>query len=337
MALSGLSLLTIADRGFADKREIRAANIAASWIVNGTGRLSAMLSSREAWLLGIDDYLGKFVRWDHPTMGIWGGRIEDVSVNIGAGSVEISCASFATLMKKRRTRKRQQPSNAPAGSLVYRVFADLAVNDIPYDSILCDTDGEPVLQRWNADDVYNVVSNLARISGHQFDVTLDEEWQIAFRFRTRVGTDRTADVVLHEGYQISDGTPVHSLANVVNDILAVSAEGNWDDAESIAVVDGPSSQQYGRLQDTRRYYGFTTGQALATRARVDLATTATVMVPLTLKLSDRTPELAEFTQGDTIRVRSASSNQLYLMLVTGRSVDAETGYATIVGLGEVES
>lgn len=336
MALSGLSLLTIAERGWEDRREVRAANISASWAVSSTGRLSAMLSAREAWLLGISDYLGRWVKWDHPTLGTWSGVIEDTHINMGAGTVELACASMTSLMKKRRTRKRQRTSSSPAGSLVYRIFSDLAVNDIPYDLILCDTDGDPVTIRWNADDVYNVVSGLARTSNHQFDATTDDEWLTTFQFRAHVGSDKTADVVLYEGYQIADGTITPSLANVVNDILAVSAEGNWDDAQSIAVVDGPSMQTYGRRQDTRRYYGFTTGQALATRARVDLQSTAGLTVPLSLKMSDRAPELNEIRQGDTIRVRSSSANAHYLMMVTGRSVDAESGYVTVVGLAEAE-
>ncbi|MCC6313432.1 MAG: hypothetical protein IT337_05430 [Thermomicrobiales bacterium] len=337
MGASGLSLLTIAGRQWSDKRELRVASVSASWPASNAGRLSAMLSAREAWLLGIDDYLGTYVRFDHPTMGPWAGKIEATNINIDGASIELVCESMAGAMKKRRTKKAQRQASAPAGSHVLRAFADLAVNDLPYDDIQADTDGDPIARTWNADDLFNVVTGLARESEHAFDVTIDDDWLVAFAFRRQLGEDKTGDVVLAEGYQIAGGSIVPTVANLVNDLLVASGEVNWRDATTTAVVNPASAQTYGLRQGTARYDGFSSPQALATRARIDLQRRGVPTIPVSFKLSDREPLLAEIRTGDIIRVWSASANAMYLVSVTGRSVDAESGVATLVGNAEIET
>lgn len=330
--LTGLSSLIIANRGWADRRELRVASISASWRLNAPGRLSGILPANTAYLLGITDFKGLWVRWDHNTMGTWGGKVIDVTYNFGNGTVELSCETFLTELKRRRTRKSYRQVSAPPGSLVYRAFGDISANDLPFDSILCDTSGNPVTIQWRADMLFSVVEKLARANGYQFDATLDpDDWSIDFQFRKQVGEDKTGEVLLIEGYQITDGTSVSSLSNLVNDILAVDGLADWDDALTVPVVDPDSIQTYGRYQDTQRYYGFGSTESLYSRAKVDLETTTEPVIPVSFKLSDREPQLANIRCGDTIRTFSASANAEWIVSITGRSVDADTGVATLVG------
>lgn len=330
--LTGLSNLIVANRGWSDLREVRVASISASWRVNGAGRLSATIAARDAWLLGITDFKGLWVRWDHNTMGTWGGKVIDTTVNFGAGTVELSCESFVTELKHRRTRKLYRQSSAPPGSLVYRAFGDIAANDLPFKSILCDTSGNPVTIQWRADMLISVVNKLATANGYQYDATLDpDDWSINFQFRQQVGEDKTGEVLLIEGREIADGTAVPSIANLVNDILAVDGLADWDDALTLPVVDPDSIQTYGRYQDTRRYYGFGSAESLYSRAKVDLLTSTQPVIPVSFKLSDREPLLANIRQGDDIGVLSSSANAEWIVTVIGRSVDVDTGVATLVG------
>lgn len=332
MGLSGLSLLTIADRGWSNKKELRVANVTASWRINAPGKLSATLSTREAWLLGISDFKGKFIRWDHPTLGPWGGVVLETQVSMGRGTLELSAESFVTNMRKKRTRKSYKQVSAPAGSIVFRAFADVAVNNLHYDSIGIDTDGDPISYQWRGDDLFTLVSSVARTSGKSFDVTLADDWSINFQFRNQTGTNRAYNVLLVEGYQIPDGTLTASLVPAFNDILAVSADANdWSKAPSAVALLGSSIQTYGHMQDTRKYYGLSSKQALYTQAKVDLLTIGTPVKPITLRLSDREPQLADFIQGDTIRVWSADANERYLVTIAGRAVDADSGTVTLVG------
>jgi hypothetical protein len=265
-------------------------------------------------------------------MGTWGGVIEDTSASMEAGTLELSCGSFVTTLKDRRTRKSQKTHSGPPGSLVYRMFQDVSVNDLPFSSIKCDTSGDPVTVQWRAEDMFSGVSRLATGGGMQFDATLDpDDWSVDFTFRTQTGSDKSGDVLLMEGYQIADGGVARSTANLVNDIYAVSAEQDWDYAEAISTVDQPSFQTYGRKQKTVRYYGFASRVALQTRARVDLATWSIPAIPVAFRMSDREPLLQEIRQGDTIRVWSSSANAMYRVNVIGRSVNVDNGSVSISG------
>lgn len=334
MAKSATSTLIISDRGWANKRELRVANVSASWRVSGVGRLSAMITAREAWLLGVDDLLGMWVRWDHPTLGIWGGMIEDVRMQMGAGTLELSCSSFLSDLKHYRTRLSYQQVSAPAGSLVRRAFADLAVK-VPFTSISADTDGDPVSITWRADKLSAVIDRLAKAGNKQYDAPLSDAWTIDFAFRRQVGQDRTGSIMLWEGRQIVDGPITASLADLTNDILAVSAVDSWDEATTAVAVNGSSRKARGPYQATIRYYGFNSAQALRSRARVDLQTMTTPAVPVVIRLSDRTPELSEIRDGDTIRMASSTANAYYAVDIAGRAVDAETGVVSLVGDAEV--
>lgn len=330
--LTGLSSLIIANRGWADRRELRVASISASWRLNGAGRLSATIAAKDAWLMGVTDWKGMWVRWDHATMGTWGGKVIDTPVNFGAGTVELSCETFVTELKRRRTRKSYRQVSAPPGSLVYRAFGDISSNDLPFDSILCDTSGNPVTIQWRADMLISVVNKLATANGYQYDATLDpDDWSINFQFRRQVGEDKTGEVLLIEGREIADGTAVPSIANLVNDILAVDGLADWDDALTLPVVDPDSIQTYGRYQDTQRYYGFGSTESLYSRAKVDLLTTTQPVIPVSFKISDRETQLSNIRQGDTIRVFSSSANAEWIVSITGRSVDVSSGVATLVG------
>lgn len=333
MPLSGLSTLSISDPGWSGLRELRVANVSASWTLNRPGRLSATLAADEAWLLGIDDYKGKWVRWDHPTMGPWGGIVEDVHIELGRGTVELVCAGFLQVLRHYRTKKHYRQVSSPAGSLVLRAFADLAVK-LPFDEIRADTDGDPVALTWRGDLLSSVVSRLASASNHQYDAILNDDWTIDFEFRRQVGEDKSGGVALYEGYQVVDGPVTESIANLVNDLLAVSAEVPWDEAPTVVAVDGDSVVARGRRQGVARYYGFIGSTALRSRARADLARLAKPAIPVVLRLSDREPLLADIRQGDTIRFASASANKEYLVDLTGRAVDAETGIVSLVGDAE---
>ena len=83
------------------------------------------------------------------------------AINFNTGAMELSCESFLTELKKRRTRKTERTVNASPGSLVYRAFGDISSNDLPFDTILCDTGGNPVTMQWRADDLYSVVNRLS--------------------------------------------------------------------------------------------------------------------------------------------------------------------------------
>ena len=332
MPLSALATLTVAEPGWGDLREVRVASVSAAWAVSRVTRLSAFVDARDAWLLGITDWLGLWVRWDHPTMGTWGGVVQDAAYDLGRGTLELGCASFLTLLSKRRTAKEYVQASAPAGALVLRALTD-ADNEAPlgFDSLSADEDGPLFQVSWRGEDLLRLTQRLASTADAEFDATVDDDGAVAFAFRHRVGQDRRGDVALIEGYQIVDGSLTPSIANLVNDRLAVSADVDWQDAAAAIATDPDSILTYGRRQDTVRYQGYSTGPALYGRAKADLVLASLPVAPASIRVPDTEPQLLDVRQGDTIRVVSASSNALWDFRVVGRSVYAETGVATLVG------
>lgn len=337
MTLSSLTLLTIAERGWGDKRAIVAGDVSASWSVSRPGKLSAILDARRAWLLDVDDYVGKWVRWDHPTCGAWGGVVQDAQCDLQRGTVELSCDSFHDLLAKRRTPATYRQASAPAGSLVLRAITDAGVDDpVPLDSAVADEDGPLFQFQWRGQELLSIVSGMASTAAMDYDVTLDDDTDaIALEFRRRVGRDQTGSVLLVEGYHVIDGTITRSRANLVNDRLAVSADQNYQDAAITVVVDGDSIAAYGRRQDTARYPNVGDAWALATRARADLQTLASPQNPVSIRVPDNEKQLTDVRTGDTIRLWSASANATYAFRVMNRAVMAAQGIVTLSGDAEV--
>ena len=169
-----------------------------------------------------------------------------------------------------------------------------------------------------------------RINRAEFDATLSD-WTVGFEFRRQVGRDQRGKVLLVEGRHIIDGRITPSRAGVVNDRLAVSADSDWQDAPAAYATDPDSIVAYGRRQDTVRYAGYSTGPALYSRAKADLARIAEPITPASIRVADTEPQLLDVRQGDTIRVWSASANRLYDFRVVTRGVDAEQGVCTLAG------
>lgn len=328
---SGLSTITVADPGWGNPRTIAVANLAASWGVNTIGILSAMLSTRQANLAGIDDFKGKWVRWDHHTMGAWFGICTADPADLGVGTVELSCQSMAWLLKKRRTGFRANPTPSPPGSLVYRAFADANWDrDIPF-TLVADEDGAPITAEWRGDDLFDLVDNLASSSGYEYVTTIDDDNAMTFAFRRNAGRDQRGVVLLHEGRDVIDGTISPDISDMVNDILAVSSDDQWSAVDRTVVVDTDSRDAYGALQERREYDYAVRSSSLRTRAQQDLATSALPTIPVSLRLRDRHPALANLSDGDTIRFGCNSKNHYYEVRVTSRSVDINDGAATLGG------
>lgn len=336
MTLSALTYLTIAERRWGDKREVRAGDISANWSVSRPGRLSAILDAKQAWLLDVTDYLGKWVRWDHPTMGTWGGIVQDVVYDFQRGTVELSCDSFHDLFAKRRTPATYRQDSAPAGSIVLRAITDTNAEDaIGIDSAAADGDGPLFQIQWRGQELGSVIQSVASMAGMEYDVTVDDDtWSVDFEFRHRVGRDQTGSVLLVEGYQIVDGQATRSRANLVNDRLAASPESDWAKAKKTVVVNAASVDAYGRRQDTERYAGLTSVPALQSRARTDLLRLGQPAIPLSIRVPDTERQLLDVRNGDTIRLWSASANATYSFRVMNRAVVAAQGIVTLTGDAE---
>lgn len=333
MTLSGVSTLTIARPGWVDKRELRVASVAANWRVNGVASLVARLPARDAWLLGVENYLDRWVRLDHPTMGTWGGICKQTRVVTGE-TLELSCRSFVRLLGKKRTVRVDRPRSGTPGELAWRALQTAPGERPLFDKYEIDGGGEILSVTWQADDRGQVIDRLASASGFQYDVRLDDDWSRVFCFGRRIGSDKTGDVLFAEGYQIGRVDITTDTDDLENNILAVSADDDWETTPWAIEQNGASVQQYGVAEGTRRYYGLRNATALRSRARAELALTALPSTKITIRVRDTEPLLREIRHGDTIRVWSATANAQYVVRIEQRSVNVDRGEVTLSGIAE---
>ena len=329
---SGLSTLTIGARRWGNAQSVTVASVSASWGVSTIGRLSAVLTARQAGRLGFASLLGLWVLWEHETLGPWGGVVEDVTFDLDRGTVEMGAASFATLLRKRRTSRSFRTQSAPAGSLWLRAMTDVQTDqDLDIDSAAADEDGTLFTVEWRGDDLFQLTDSLATASQHEYDVAVDADRRIAAEFRAQVGADRRGSVLLIEGRDVLGGQIAPTSYDLVNDLLAVSADGDWAAVEHAVVLDGDSLEAYGRHQGVAAYDYTTRRATLVPRAEEDLVTLSVPAIPASLRVAASNRQLTAFTHGDTVRLWSASANAMYDFRVLSRAVDADEGVVTLAG------
>jgi hypothetical protein len=282
--------------------------------------------------MGYDTFLGRWVLWQHPALGSWGGVIEDVSIDLFRGTVELGAASFATNLRKKRTSRTFRVASAPAGSLWLRAMTDVQTDqDLDIDDISADEGGALLTWEWRGDDLFQTTDALATASNHEYDVYVDDERRIVAEFRERIGQDRRGSALLIEGREVLDGTIAATSYDLVNDLLALSGDEDWARRDHAVVTDPDSIDAYGRQQGVAAYDFATRRASLFPRAKEDLVTLATPAVPATVRVTASSPELARFRHGDTVRLWSASANRRYDFRVLNRALAADEGVVTLAG------
>ena len=329
---SALSTITLASRGWQDAQSVSVASVSASWGVSEIGRFSAILTVEQVRKLGFTSLLGLWVLWEHPTLGRWGGVVEDRNVDLFRGTIELGGASFATLMRKKRTSRSQRISSAPAGSLWLRAVTDVQTDqDLDIDEANADEGGNLLTWEWRGDDLFQVTDALARAANHEYDVYLNDDLRIVAEFRERVGADKRGYVLLIEGRDVLGGTVAESTYDLINDILAVSGDDDWADADHAIVTNPDSIDLYGRQQATSAYDYATRRASLIPRAQEELVTLSVPSIPVTVRVAASNPQLSLFGVGDTVTLWSATANKHYDYRVLSRAIAADEGEVTLSG------
>ena len=334
MASLGPQTVILADPGGGNKREVRVGNISASWQINGIPRLSALMPLRDAWRQGIDDYTDLELYWQHPTCGMWGGIVKRTRAS--GQTLELGARGMVRKLKKSTVRRTYFQARGSAGALVARALQDGNGERPLFNAIEVDDAGPLISVEWRGDDRFQVVDRLAKASGQQYRVDVAEDFTTTFQFGVRAGEDKTGSVLIAEGYNAGDMDIIIDSENVENRILAVSAADDWADAAWTIVADGKSIRDRGLHQGTRRYYGLTSPGALAERARVELNELRNPTMVATVTMSARTGLLAEITEGDRVRLWSASMNRRFFFDIEQRAINESTGQVALVGTLEDE-
>lgn len=323
-----MSLVVIADPGWRNERHIVVGDLSLGWRTNGASRLSCRVRARDAHLLGYDELLGRWVYHSGPC-GEWGGYIEDTPVDMGSGIMELSCIDHGGLLTHSTVPRTYRQLSSSPGALIKRAIQDSAQDDpLWIDSVDCDEDGSPVTVEWRGEQTARVVQSLG--TDGLWTVRTDTDKAITFTYRSEPA-DKRGSILLYEGHNVITGSVRPTISQLVNDILGIANDRDWQRAAGARVQDGDSIVTFGRRRATKSYQGHTRASSLQSVARADLANLSGVTGPVSLQIPDRNKILRDLREGQVVLLASSSANRRYDLTVTGRAHDTTQGIVTVVG------
>jgi hypothetical protein len=364
---AGLSDIIIADRlTDANQRRLRGtSNLQCSWELSAAGMLTCDVPLRDLKKAGMSPagLLGKWIHYQHPTAGHWGGII--TNVNPGNGIVGIGAESWAAAWRGLLTKKAgidqmylfnaialqvdalRADSGISLGSIDSSNFGggDAAVNDEfleggqdMYDAFL-----PLVLNRWNDMNAWKLGIQAA---GWNVDPVTRQ-----FTFDATYGRDLSATVSLRDGRHNVGSEWADDLTDVINDVQ-ITAEVNstftamlWDDTtgprivtqsrldEATARADNVASvARYGRRQMRMDHEAvFPSETALGAAATNLVAGFSQNQQLVTIRSADVDGVYREFREGDIIYAWLANNDAAGPMLVRHRALDVGRGVMTVSG------
>lgn len=294
--------------------------------INVIPRFSCLIPSRAALEAGARigrlDLLNRWVAWTHPTAGAWKGRITNERWRPGV--VELTGEGWLSLLRRRRTPRTFAVETAPPGHLWQKIVGSVGTETpLPFRSLSVDGDGPSVQVEWRGDDAWELTQRLLSMSGHEVEV--DEERNA--RWRKRLGTDKSATVCLAhgDGGAIADYRWDRDLYTVVNDVLAIGGDDDFDRAAGYVAEDGDSIARFDRQQETRVYAGVTSRAAVIPRALAYLEDVADLRSALEMDVTDANGAWGLFRQGDSVRVELPDASALLTARVMARSIEQDRG------------
>lgn len=328
--MNPLSTIVIANPGWHNEREVHVGDLSLGWRANGVGRASCHMRARDAHLLGFSGLFGKWV-WTNGPLGPWAGYVEDMPSVVGDGIIELSCADFGGLLGSMITPRTYRQTSSSPGALMVRAIKDGGTDTGSwFSAITADEDGAPVTVEWRGEQVERVVQSLAGGAGGYWNVTTDTDRAISFTYQ-QSPIDKRGSILLIEGRNVIAGSIRPSISQLVNDILAIANDRDWQRAAGARVYDESSIRLYDRRRETRRYQGHTRKSSLETVARADLAASSLPSGPVSLDIISTNPIVPDLRVGYLVSLWSSSQNRIYDLVIVGLAQETSRGTVTVVG------
>ena len=329
--MGSASVITIADENWHNPRDVAVGDLSVGWRVNGVGRGSFRLPASMAHRLGWSDLKGRWVLALLGPLGAWGGIVEDDPGDIGNGTVELSCADFGAMLDHAITPRTYRQYTSTPGALIGRSIRDCALDGpLWFDSVSVDESGLAVTIEHRGEPLGRVVQSLANGAGGLWRVATGGDASIGFAYSAE-SEDRRTSLILWEGYNVVSGSVRPSIARVVNDLLAVANDRDWQ-RSGVARVEHPRSiLAYGRRQDSQRYPGHTRKSSLETVARADVERLALPSHAVSVDIPITDKSLYELREGQLVRLVSATVNRRLDFEIAARAYSASRGTVTLVG------
>lgn len=322
-----INRFTVYKRGWNQPQIIEGSGIVCTRAINSPGTFSAIIPSDQK-ITG-DEWLGRWLTWEHPTGGLFSGYIEDAPSDSGQGTIEIVAVGHANILKKRRTIRRMRPASGPPGAILTTAMAKVQLDAGMTVTLSVSERGPQVSYEFRAESVDDLMSNLISTSGQEWYSYLDQNHSLHLIWRERVGRDETARVVFTEGINIAGLRNAKTINGMVNDLLAIADDEQYERAAGARIQSRGSIGQYGNFQDTRRYVGMVSKATLGQAAKHDLTSTALPVVTPDFQVPHLDWRLAFLREGTQFRLVSAIDNAVYRARVLAYSINVDAGVTTL--------
>jgi len=328
----GLTDVTLSNPGGSDQHQFPTWDLVMSRGINEHGSLGFdLLVSDMVGYVGQHDRLrGKWVRWTHPTLGLWTGVIVDVRPDADTGIVDCVAQGHTWQFKKRITPKIDRALSGPAGAIVQQVITAVGQEDaLPISGVDADESGDPITYEFRAQKLDDVIRAVQSRS--------DQDWYLdpeanRFQWRSPYGSDRTGEVQLVDGSHLIDYDAAFTLEGVSNVLFAQPTDNRYRATKGYWTVRPDHVDLYGRMEESQTYAGAVTRSSLGPIARADLERLSRRGRSLTVNVLDIDGCFGWFGVGDTIRLLLSRINVAYNFRVLVQSFSADTGLLTMTGV-----
>jgi hypothetical protein len=324
--------------GWFDQRMVEIAPPSCSWRTDGPGSFDTTIETRALTAAGYDltalsDPLkGKWLWWDHPTAGPWGGVI--TRTEPGQWMTRIVAEQFNVLLRHRRTATAEAATGIAPGSLAlyYLTGAERNGDSFLLTGMTAEEGGQAVDLEPRGGDLCDDIMPMLAGYGYQWRVRAWSMDERLFEFRTRLGTDKRGTVLLSEGRHVTGARTTGDLWTVANSIVGVSGEQDWRDAAGYQLDDDASIRTLGRRYETTiAYTGVATRSTIAPLVKRDLALRRYPQEIGEVQVVDEELIWSEIREGDTVSILSQHLNYHGPMEVDIRSLDARSNVLTLAG------
>jgi hypothetical protein len=330
----------IARPGYTDQRLIPISPPSMSWRTDGPGSFDCEIETRDLMAYGMnvagtDDPLkGRWLWWEHPTAGAWGGVITRTEVD--TWYTRITAEQFNVLLRKRRMSSTFGQMSASPGSLalMFLTAAERNGDSLGLTSWDAEETGPAIdIEPRGGDLCDDVIRSLTRF-GYQWRVKADTMDERAFQFYQRLGYDLSRSVLLSEGMDIPHGgfRVSADLWTVANSIVGISGQSDWRDSNGYQADNDRSIRELGRrYEEVIAYNGATSRSTLVPLVKADLAEMSMPKDIAEIVVTDQNNVWETFREGDTVAVSVAAANVYAPFEVDIRSLNMSTGLMTLAG------
>lgn len=357
--------LIIADRGGGNPRRLIGADLACSWAVSNAGTLSCRVPTSDVTRAGLGfDLRGKFVAYEHPTAGKWGGTV--TASPRRDGILEVAAQGFALNLRKRVISGTW---SGPPGNILQQAFAQANNGGPTYVTLgTIDGSGAAMEGAYAFDDFYESV--LPSITA---DVGF--EWHVSptgiLTFGQRIGVDLQSTVRLEQGREILNEYSVDDMYALTNRIIAggtgsktttIPGDGGgkgrgknkgkkkrkkksgsgattstaYYPLNNIARADAASVARFGALEEYINFGVVGDDVGLANRAQQYLAErSGDFSCAFELTIADINGAFSKLREGNTISVAFGLSGVSGIMRIMDRALDLNSNTLTIAGNGKL--